>query len=111
MQIMLIVLTVLNHYSPVNIVTHLYRGDCNTSFEQNNAQTECLNNFIERNNLVVSWNHPVSKKDHTYTRGCASRSPGWQVELLLSFQFSICYFKQRVFVCVRRCMALHTYVV
>ena len=42
-------------------------GDYNTSFERNNAQTECLNNFIERNNLVVSWNHPVSKKDHTYT--------------------------------------------
>ena len=42
-------------------------GYYNTSFEQNNAQTECLNNFIERNNLVVSGNHSLSKKDYTYT--------------------------------------------
>ena len=42
-------------------------GDYNTSFERNIAQTECQNNFIERNNLVVSWNNPVSKKNHTYT--------------------------------------------
>ena len=40
--------------------TFICCGDYNTSFERHNAQTECLNNFIERNNLVVSWNHPVS---------------------------------------------------
>ena len=70
---MLTVLTVLNHYSVgiVNISKHcnafICCGDNNTSFKRNNAQTECLNNFIEKYNLVVSWNHPVSKKKYSYT--------------------------------------------
>ena len=42
-------------------------GDYNSSFERLNAQTECLNNFMSRNNLFSSWNHSVSKKDFTYT--------------------------------------------
>ena len=35
-------------------------GDFNTSFERSNGQTECLNSFITRNNLCISWNHAVS---------------------------------------------------
>ena len=38
-------------------------GDYNTSFEITNGQTECLNNFISRNKLCVSWNYPISKKN------------------------------------------------
>ena len=41
--------------------------DFNTSFEGSNGKTECLNSFITRNNVCISWNHPVSKKDFTYT--------------------------------------------
>ena len=37
-------------------------GDCNTSLERSNGQTECLNSFITRNNLWISWNHRVCKK-------------------------------------------------
>ena len=47
--------------------TFICCGDFNTSFERSNGQTECLNSFITRNNLCISWNHPVSKKDFTYT--------------------------------------------
>ena len=42
--------------------TFICCGDFNTSFERSNGQTECLNSFITRNNLCISWNHPVSKK-------------------------------------------------
>ena len=42
-------------------------GDFNTSFERSNGQTEFLNSFITRNNLSISWNHPVSQSKFTYT--------------------------------------------
>ena len=42
-------------------------GDYNSSFERKNAQTECLNNFITRNDLTPSWDNLVSKKDFTYS--------------------------------------------
>ncbi len=42
-------------------------GDYNSSFERVNAQTECLTNFIARNNLDISWNNSVSRKDFTYS--------------------------------------------
>ena len=43
-------------------------GDFNTSFERSNGQTECLNSFITRNNLCISWNHPVSPKNILHTQ-------------------------------------------
>ena len=38
-------------------------GDYNTCFERENVQTECLNNFIYRSNLVL-WNNTVSKNNY-----------------------------------------------
>ena len=51
----------------VNCISFICCGDFNTSFERANAQTECLTNFMGRNNLTSSWNNPVSKKEFTYT--------------------------------------------
>ena len=51
----------------VNCNSFICCGDFNTSFERANAQTECLTSFMERNNLTLSWNNPVSKKEFTYT--------------------------------------------
>ena len=35
-------------------------GDYNTCFNRLNAQTMCLTDFIRRNILTVSWDHPTS---------------------------------------------------
>ena len=32
-------------------------GDWNTSFERGNAQTKCLNEFMDRCNVKVAWKH------------------------------------------------------
>ena len=36
-------------------------GDFNTSFSRDNAQSKCLSEFLVRNNLFVSWEHPSAK--------------------------------------------------
>ena len=41
-------------------------GDFNTDFDRLNAQTRLLNDFIDRNNLMVGWNCNVAKKESTY---------------------------------------------
>ena len=41
-------------------------GDWNTAFERNNAQTNCLRQFLSRNDLAVGWDHPVAQKGDTY---------------------------------------------
>ena len=41
-------------------------GDFNTSFERPNAQCRYLTNFIQRNDLYVTWNNPISQKETTY---------------------------------------------
>ena len=41
-------------------------GNFNTSFERDNAQTRCLNNFLLRNNLKVAWESSKSQKAPTY---------------------------------------------
>ena len=41
-------------------------GDFNTYFSRLNAHTSSLNDFIERNSLAVTWDHPTSIKDNTY---------------------------------------------
>ena len=41
-------------------------GDFNTCFNRVNAQTQCLNDFVSRNNLAVSWDHENSVRDLTY---------------------------------------------
>ena len=41
-------------------------GDFNTDFDRPNAQTRALNDFIDRNNLMVGWNCDVAKKESTY---------------------------------------------
>ena len=38
----------------------------NTCFNRVNAQTQCLNHFVSRNNLAVSWDHEISVRDLTY---------------------------------------------
>ena len=37
-------------------------GDFNTSFERNNAQSNYLTDFIERNSLCTSWDHASALK-------------------------------------------------
>ena len=32
-------------------------GDWNTAFERSNAQTKCLNEFMDRCNVNVAWKH------------------------------------------------------
>ena len=54
-------------YNTIDCNSFICCGDYNSCFERLNAQTECLNNFITRNNLEVSWNNSVSKKEFTYT--------------------------------------------
>ena len=41
-------------------------GDFNTCLNRVNAQTQCLNDFVSRNNLAVSWDHENSVRDLTY---------------------------------------------
>ena len=38
----------------------------NTCFSRDNAHTKCLNTFVNKNNLELSWDHPLSIKDFTY---------------------------------------------
>ena len=40
--------------------------DFNIGFNRVNAQTQCLNDFVSRNNLAVSWDHETSVRDLTY---------------------------------------------
>ena len=55
-------------FNSMDFNTFICCGDFNTSFERSNGQTECLNSFITRNNLCISWNHPVSKKKILHTQ-------------------------------------------
>ena len=41
-------------------------GDYNTCFSRSNAQTNCLDDFIERNNLLVNWNYANVSVENTY---------------------------------------------
>ena len=41
-------------------------GDFDTCFNRVNAQTQCLNDFVSRNNLAVTWDHENSVRDLTY---------------------------------------------
>ena len=34
---------------------------------RNNAETTCLSNFTDWNHFVLSWDHPLSRKDNTYS--------------------------------------------
>ena len=40
--------------------------DFNTSFSRDNAQSKCLSEFLVRNNLFVSWEHPLANGGNTY---------------------------------------------
>jgi len=42
-------------------------GDFNTCFIRANAQSKCLNEFNERNNLLNAWESPISHRGYTYT--------------------------------------------
>ena len=41
-------------------------GDFNTSFSRNNAQSACLNDFINKNHLISSRDNPRANFDFTY---------------------------------------------
>ena len=43
-------------------------GDFNTSFCLNNAQSACLNDFMNRNRLISSWDNPHANIDFTYCK-------------------------------------------
>lgn len=70
-------LTVNNEYSNcINFIEQLLNGpncncfigagDYNTSFSRHTGQTYCLNDFMSRNELSVSWDHPSAIKGDTY---------------------------------------------
>ena len=40
--------------------------DFNTSFSRNNTQSKCLQDFIDINNLFLSWEHPSAKGGNNY---------------------------------------------
>ena len=50
-------------------------GDWNTSFERDNFQTKTMNEFLDRNELCVTWNHPLAKKSNTYVYQDLTRLP------------------------------------
>ena len=41
-------------------------GDWNTSFERDTYQTRFMTAFMERNDLRLSWHHPMANKSNTY---------------------------------------------
>ena len=41
-------------------------GDWNTSFERDTCQTRFMTAFMERNDLRLSWHHPMANKSNTY---------------------------------------------
>ena len=41
-------------------------GDFNLSFQRANAQSNCLQQFVDRNNLLSSWEHVLAEQDFTY---------------------------------------------
>ena len=41
-------------------------ADWNTDVDRINAQTMCFNEFMDRNRLLLCWNHLNSRKDYTY---------------------------------------------
>ena len=41
-------------------------GDWNTDLSRNSAQTQCFNDFIERCNLNLCWEHSLADKQDTY---------------------------------------------
>ena len=41
-------------------------GDWNTSFERDTYQTRFMTAFTERNDLRLSWHHPMANKSNTY---------------------------------------------
>ena len=49
-----------------NYSSYIIAGDFNTCFDRKNAHTLQLNNFIDRNDMYVSWNYIKSQKDFTY---------------------------------------------
>ena len=57
------VLNVLHSYDFNHIII---TGDFNTSFSRDNAQSKCLSEFLVRNNLFVSWEHPSDKGGNSY---------------------------------------------
>ena len=39
-------------------------GDWNTSFERDTCQTRFMTAFMERNDLRLSWHHPMANKSY-----------------------------------------------
>ena len=56
----------INHIQQTECNYCICAGYFNTCFNRLNAHTSSLNDFIERNNLAVTWDHPTSIKDNTY---------------------------------------------
>ena len=55
---------ILLHENECN--AHIICGDFNTSYERDNAQTRCMVEFEERNNLCNAWWNTNSVRDYTY---------------------------------------------
>ena len=49
-----------------DVIDFIIGADWNTDTERMNAQTRCFNEFVERNGLLLCWNHLNARKDYTY---------------------------------------------
>ena len=64
--LILSLLTVLIILRMFYIHAILITGDFNTNFSWDNAQSKCLSEFLVRNNLFMSWEHPSAKRGNRY---------------------------------------------
>ena len=53
----------LMQYSQDDIVIS---GDWNTSFVRDNCETKTMRDFVDRNELRVTWEHPSAQRANTY---------------------------------------------
>ena len=49
-----------------NCDSYILCGDFNSSFQRANAQSNCLQQFLDRNNLMSSWEHVLAEQNFTY---------------------------------------------
>ena len=49
-----------------NCDSYISCGDFNSSFQRANAQCNCLQQFLDRNNLMSTWDHVLAEQNFTY---------------------------------------------
>ena len=49
-----------------NCDSYILCRDFNSSFQRANARSNCLQQFLDRNNLMSSWEHVLAEQNFTY---------------------------------------------